>query len=218
MEDVLHLSSLFPKLHLALCDWMGSADKTHLIEYGLDFSHALEVYALQNFEALAQATDTPPTLKQVLDHWKKVSEVHTRREFFEMQPAILIHGDTNYTNIHIHKTDPQRFKVVDWEWAGFAPVFADLVSLMKGSPEKVEGTAIQNYLSANGGNDTIINPRRSFHENQRLYTWCKLERGMLDASFLAAQFLNSEHKANFNLNKAVTVALDRVLATTQQLS
>lgn len=217
LEDILRLTSLLPKFHQALDEWSTNVHPQGLLNYGKEFSLAMQEYARINLVNYSQQSDDS-TLKAVLERWPQIAEMHLKPDFFALQPSRPIHGDTNYTNIHIHKHDPQQFKIVDWEWAGFGSPYADLASLLKSAPKDIEKLGFNRFTGTRKEPNPCLNHDLTEEESHRLYLWCQLERGMLDAGFLAAQCLKSNNHTAFSLPRAVTVSLQRLLTVYQQLS
>lgn len=210
--DKIHAGQLLPELHSVLGEWAGQAETSHLIAYGIDFSKALQIYALNNLEQFyRQAPDG--NLKTVLAHWPDITRIHLHPDFF-LAPLQLIHGDANYSNIHIHRQDPNRFKVVDLEWAGFGSPYADLAAMLKGSLVYVEKQAVNRFVHA----ESLKQPGMTGKDAFRYYLWSKLERCMLDAAFLSAQLLNSPTKSRINLESTISGAIHKMLMVYRQLS
>ncbi len=217
VEDIVFGSTLLPRLHQALQAWAAKTKQNGLLIYDCDFSQALDNYARKNLEAY-QAQSDDPFLRETLSQWPGITQMHLRQEFFACQSQIPIHGDTNYTNIHLSKADPNDFKVVDWEWAGFGSRYADLASLIKGTSPEIENRIFQNYFDGSNKMAECIDGPYSSVESKRLYLWSQMERGILDAAFLASQHLNSSEKTEFSYPRAITLSLKRLLTAYQQLS
>lgn len=218
-NNLVNSSALLPVLHRALKDWAELNHENGLLVYGDWFSRALQGYVSHNLRALSEHIQHP-ALKEFLDHWSEIKEIHLAPEFTLEQPGTLIHGDANHSNIHIHKRDPLRFKVVDWEWAGFGTSsYADLAALLKGTPVDVEKAAFDKFTCSSlmpriGDTEQDSSPQN----NYRKYLWCKLERGLIDASFLAAQSLSTANKTKFNLQNAVITSIQHVQSAYHQLA
>jgi hypothetical protein len=216
-QSLIHSAALLPDLHAALQEWSAETGGDGLITYGIEFSRSLQVYARNSLQAFHQHVQHS-AIDAVLDSWTDIQRLHLLPEFFQDQPGALIHGDTNFTNIHLHKQDPGCFKVVDWEWAGVATPYADLASLLKGTPEEVEKTAFESFSRAPIRAAALTQSVMDNQSNYRLYLWCKMERGLIDAAFLASQYLSTDYTTKFNLQNAVFHALSRVHSAYQQLS
>lgn len=217
LDDISRFCSMLPRLHQALSEWSKELKPIGLLMFGKGFSQALQEYARENLERYGQQSSDPELLS-VLNCWSPISELHLSPEFLVHQPNEPIHGDTNYTNIHIHNRDPYQFKIVDWEWAGIGLPHADLASLLKGMPEDIVEPSIRKFLGSTRNPNPCLNPALTPEENKRLYLWCQLERGLLDAAFLTAQHLNAANVAGFSLPEAISRALRQVFAVFKQLS
>lgn len=218
-EDILHACKLLPGLHQALDGWAKTAATRDLIRYDHQAAMAVGTYARNSLEQYYQKNDNP-VLKDVLTLWPEIAKLHTQEEFFTQQPTCVIHGDTNFTNVHLHQSEPNKMKLVDWEWAGFGFPFSDLASLLKGTPSYIEKMGYSRFAGHRLDPNPCLSPALNFDENLRLYQWSRMERGLLDAAFLAAQCLNANDQVapQFSLPNAVTQALKRVLNAYQQLS
>jgi thiamine kinase-like enzyme len=100
-----------------------------------------------------------------------------------------------------HRQDSRRFKLIDWEWVGIGVQQSELASLLKVVSPELEAKALATYRSASG--------RDSDHTFERVYLWCKLQRGIFDAGFFAKQIADSRHDTLLNLNRHMNRALDR---------
>jgi len=216
-KDIITISEWLPQLQQAFSAWTSVANTDGLIVYGRSYSTALQEYAYQKLMGYQAHSENVP-LREVLSLWPKISQLHLDSEFFYHHMYSPIHGDANYTNIHIHKEDKNRIKVVDWEWAGFGSPFCDLASLLKGDTEQIEKLGLSAFIRAHQLLDPCMISNHSPKENRRFYLWSKLERGLLDAAFLSAQYLNTFHNTGFSLPGAVNQSLVRVLSTFKQLS
>lgn len=217
-DDILQAARLLPELHQALDEWGKTANTDGLIRFDRKAALAIETYARNSLEHYYQKNDNLE-LKSVLTLWPEIARLLTLEDFFTYQPARIIHGDSNFTNIHLHRTNPNQFKLVDWEWAGFGFPYSDLASLLKGTPSYIEKMAFSRFTGSRSAPNPCLNPELSFDENARMYQWSRLDRGLLDSAFLAAQYLNvdSSQRTQVNLPVAITHALKRVLAAYQQL-
>jgi thiamine kinase-like enzyme len=195
-----------------LKDWAEQADTIGLLRYNQQFSSELQTYVYRNLDLYNQRSQSP-LLQTLLKNWPEIARVHLSAEFFD-QPEALIHGDTNFTNIHVSKSNPEMFKVVDWEWAGTGQPLADLASLLKGTPPDVEKTGLTRFIQSSSRNKQSAISR----EDQRTFLWCSMERGLIDAAFLSAQLLNTSHLPRVNLPDAIANSLNRVMTSYQKLS
>lgn len=198
---------LFPAFHDAMLCWDAPED-TGLIHYGRDFSIALQAYALPRLEQYAAVHHDDLAIRALLNHWPAIAQIHLNEAFFEIGPHGLIHGDPNYSNVYLHNDDPQKMKLVDWEWAGIGTPYADLVSFLKGAPPHLERWTVDQMAAH------LNQPAAEAH---RLFAWCQLERGILDAAFLSVQALNTDHQTRFSLHSAVTSSARRAIRAYEQL-
>lgn len=216
--DVLYAARMLPRFQEALCIWADSNRPTGLIQYGRPFSMALIPYARAHLERFARRNNNE-LLRQALGNWDAICEVYLQDEFFST-PLSAVHGDSNYTNVHVHNQEPNRMKLVDWEWAGYGAHCADLVSLLKGTSGELERNGYLAYLESQEKQSTPggYAHQDSSDQHWRKILWCQMERGLIDAGFFAAQYLGSTHTPSFSLPKAVFKSIRRVLHAYQQLA
>jgi hypothetical protein len=215
-EGLLRSSEMLPRLHYAMKEWANEFKPAQFIQYGASVSQALQEYAQVSLENYSHLSDDP-VLKTVLACWPKISNAYLMPEIFERQPAMPIHGDSNYTNVFFHNQDHFRVKLVDWEWAGYGLPHADLASLLKSMSENLENRALRKFLGTQHNPNPCLNPDLTFEENQRIYYWCQLERGILDAAFLINQYLKSLHSAYFSMPNTITNSLIHILSAYKKL-
>lgn len=206
-EERPKAAALFPAFHDGMLCW-DAPEATGLIHYGRDFSTALQAYALPRFEQYAAVYPDDIAIRELLDKWPAVARIHLDEAFFAVGPHSLIHGDPNYSNVYLHKDDPKKMKLVDWEWAGFGTPYADLVSFLKGAPPHLERWTVDQMAA---------HLNQPAAEANRLFAWCQMERGILDAAFLSVQALNTDHQTRFSLHSAVTSSARRAIRAYQQL-
>lgn len=178
LEAILGIVAELPSIHQAFGAWSRSVDQDRLLRYGHEFSVAFSEYARETLEGYAQKTANE-AVSEVCRLWPRISGVYLREEFQEIGTACSIHGDFNPANVLVHSKYPHRVKLVDWEWAGLGMPHADLASLLGGRKPEIEQQALSLFLRQ----DTNL----PLNENRRLYQWCNLERGLLNAAFCAAQ-------------------------------
>lgn len=208
LQDKMRLAVGLQLIHRKFCDESTAFNSKVLIQYDHQFSLALQEYARENLKRYALAR-TDPEVEQFLVFWPKVVEVHGSREFHEMSERCLIHGDFNFTNIFIGRENPDQIKLIDWEWTGLGYLHADLASILKGTPETIEAKALDLFSREN--------PQLTFQQHARLYYWCKLERNLLDAAFLAVHELDSDHPADFSIPAFIHNSLHQMLSAYQKL-
>jgi hypothetical protein len=206
--DILKAAAEIPALHRAMTEWLPMIDKNRLLNFDRGFSIALLQYAREHLERYAQET-ADRMVSKVCELWPRISKVHQNKEFYELQSISPIHGDFNHSNIHLHSTNNEAMKIVDWEWAGMGIAHMDLVSLLKASNPEIEQQALKSFCAQE--------PRLSVDEHKRLYHWCKLERGLLDGAFLAKQQMESKNKVEW-IPGYIRVSMHRLLNAYQELA
>jgi hypothetical protein len=207
-EYVLRAVRELPLVHQGIGEWAEGIDQERLIRYDNQFHNNLLRYIEKSLTAYFYRI-SEEMVSKILDVWTDISELHQRREFLEMEAACPIHGDLNLSNIMFYKKTPEQIKLLDWEWAGLGIAHADLATLLKGAAPEVEDRALRTF-SDNPG-------KLSPGEHRRLYSWCKLERSLLDAAFLAVQCMEASVEAKFNMANAVDNALRRGLQAYREL-
>ncbi len=223
--EILNVVQAQAEFHRALRDALPSHSPDEfvhdtLLRFDHVFSNDLREYASHKLGEYISAHQDAVS-EEFWRLWPEIAQIHAREEFFHLhslqqQPLQPIHGDLNNTNIWVHRENPHQIKYVDWEWAGLGMPHADLVSLLKFSLPRTERKAIRIFAHAN--------PRLSLAEHNRLYQWCRLERGLLDASFLAAQAVSvSDEQAEtaetqMDFPHHVRSALKRVLSAYRLLT
>ncbi len=209
-KAILSAAAKLPMIHRAMSDWSVVVGHDQLLRYGLEFSVALQEYSWRNLGRYIQQTaDT--AISEIYELWPHISEIHARREFQEFPIAHPIHGDFNIANFLTHRKNPDDIKLVDWEWAGLGMAHADLASLLKRATPEIEQQALAIFCERDKG--------LSLNEHRRLYEWCQLERGLLDAAFLAAQWMESSAPSTgFDISNYIEDSLRRVLRAYQELA
>lgn len=214
LDDIITTSSLLSELHQALGEWVSETNSTRMLIYGPAIAQALQEYFHMNLERYSQHAENP-TLKTILDCWTKIEELHLLPEFNSSLSLQLIHGDTNYTNIYIHRHDQTKVKIVDWEWAGYGQPYADFASFLKSVPKNIETSVLEKIIDHRW--QTGLIPAKTKDEHLRMYYWCQLERGLLDAAFLAVQQMDTSYPADFELAEAINQSLLRVISAYHRL-
>jgi len=210
IEAVLRTVAALPVIHRALDEWSRTVDQDRLLRYGYEFSAAFQEYARETLERYARWTANE-AVSEVCRLWPRVVEVYLREEFHDLQTSCPIHGDFNPANVLVHQEDPDQIKLVDWEWLGLGVPHADLASLLGGRDPEVEQRALAIFFEQDD--------QLSLDEHRRLYQWCKLERGLLNAAFCAAQFMGHPTLATeLSLPRVVDNAARRVLRMVQELA
>lgn len=178
----LGVTRQLPAFHEALKEWMKDTDSEQLLKYNKAFSEQLCVYAEDILSRFSNDTSNQQ-LAEVCELWPRISELYRDSEFQDSRRDMPIHGDANGSNILIHNNDSSRIKFIDWEWAGLGVIYSDLVSLFRRADSLTHSKVMAAYTE--GGGDRITGSLA------RLYKWCRLERGLIDASYIMAQCMDS---------------------------
>lgn len=207
-EDHKRVADTLPAFRSALSQWYNDVQPAEFLDYDRTFWEALEEYLEKNITRYAAGKGSEP-LAQLVSVWPTLKRVRLDDEFHRPQQRAAVHGDLNFSNIHLSRNEPARMKVVDWEWAGMGLPHADLAALLKESPEERERDVVESYAAQNNG--------LTAQQHWRLYRWCKIERGLLDIAFLAVQDLDSDARPDFNLSRFIDRSATRVVETFKQL-
>jgi hypothetical protein len=184
---MLCVKELFP-LHKALNNGCAQILKENALQFNDSFRARLSDYVKINLEEYVKEI-RDDDVQAVLGDWYKIEKSLVDGTAVSRLPARLIHGDYNRTNIHISGGKAPKIKLVDWEWTGFGLPHADLASLLKGQKPEIEEMALRVYAAMDNSLD---------YEGHMIdYDWCQLERGLLDAGFLAKHHLNSPEKIDW---------------------
>lgn len=199
-----------PQIHDDLDRSLGADARQRLLQYDETFSARLLDYAGENLRRLHARSQTKK-LDQVLASWNHVADVYLTvvSEIYPQAPMTPIHGDSNITNVLFHRTQPREFRLIDWEWAGIGIAHCDLVSLLKRASPETEQQGLRLY-SENSGARTLV-------QDRYIYEWCKLQRGLLDAAFLAKQVLDSDRPPKRPLEEHIDRALGRTIESYKAL-
>ncbi|UCH02056.1 MAG: phosphotransferase, partial [Candidatus Bathyarchaeota archaeon] len=183
-------------------DWRKKYNINDFPIYNLEFRKKAQNYALQNFQRYY--TKKPhAAFKKVLNEWDKISDVYVNYLKSDNEKLTTIHGDYNRTNLWIDKNNGNTLKIVDWEWSGIGLSHLDLASLLIGQPKHIEKEAILEFTKSQG--------EYTLKENQEHYTYSKLERAILDCSYVTGIDLSIKRKSRFNLNTFAINASLRIL-------
>ena len=179
-----------------------------LICYDRCYSERLLDYARSSLAGYAASVTNGPVTR-LLDRWQDIELVHQRDEFYDDDLRVPIHGDYNASNIHVPRAGGTQLKIVDWEWAGVGVAHADLAALAKSVPREDAPALLQVVID----NDRRLSPE----QHQRIFAWCQLERGLLDAAFLAHQELTANRDVPW-LQRAINRAAGGVLYALEALN
>jgi thiamine kinase-like enzyme len=145
-------------------------------------------YARHNLEQYVRQT-ADSAIAELLAQWPQVSAAHARDEFDRGEAYVPIHGDYHTGHIYYHRQDPRRIKLIDWEWAGMGRAHFDLATLLQRHEPDEEALALEAYAQGDR--------RLSLDEHRRRYEWCQLERGLLNAAYLARQQMESQRRSRW---------------------
>lgn len=208
-NGILRVVAELPTLHRTLRNrWPEPATADGLLRYDTVSKRALAHYFEENLRRYASEAEDD-VVADVMSKWSAVKKTYTSEEFFHPEAIGPVHGDLNLSNVHFQEEDRDAVRFVDWEWAGVHLVHADLACILKGADEETEEEALSLYSRING--------QVSEREHHRLYHWCKMERGLLDASFLSAVELEPDREATFDMRGVIHGAAQRVLDALDQV-
>jgi hypothetical protein len=180
--QIMDVAANLSSLHEIMKKWAHSIEEHHLLRFGETFSMGLVEYARTNLERYARVVASPMVLK-VNQEWMPVIDAYLRHRVFAQRTLGPVHGDFSPANIYLSREEPSRLKILDWEWAGVGVPHADLAALLKRADPKIEQRALARYVE----HDRTLSP----DQHRQVYEWCQLERGLLDAAYLAKQYLDA---------------------------
>lgn len=195
--DCVRCAAFLPTLQRELADDFAQSDDA-LLRFDGPFWERLLPYAdesLRRFEpthpergalALAELLPALDGLRQRVLEATASSNEDAR--------IVAVHGDYNLSNILVPRRGGE-LKVVDWEWCGFGLPHADLASLLKGIDRKTETAALTAFSER-----LPSTPERRHLE---LYRWCQIERGVLDAAYLARQATGTQHATGLDFPSCI---------------
>jgi hypothetical protein len=207
-QAILAAAQELPILHETMKVWSFDLGEEQLLQYDHVIPADLLDYVQNNLENYVQRTALPIGQK-LLSLWPKLAELFKCQDIPTYAISSPIHGDFTTSNILFHKRMNTRIKVTNWEWAGIGIPHADLATLLKAVPSDIEQQAVKLYAD--------IEDQLPLYEHQRLYQFCKLERGLVDAGLIAAQKMYSTAKATFNLEYFIEHGLRRAFDAFQEL-
>jgi thiamine kinase-like enzyme len=184
-KSILNIVGQLSSIHEAMSKCEHAINNEYLFHYDYNYAKALDKYIWENYEKYQSVyfkRTGDESVAEVCKLRDKISELHLRSEFYEKQKFRLIHGDLNPSNVLIHENDSNRIKLIDWEWAGIGLAHFDLATLLQTSAPSVEQQALKIYQKNNS--------HLELKEHCRLYEFCKMERGLINAAYVIA--LNME--------------------------
>lgn len=203
-EAIERVVACLPELHRYLAAMQAELSASTLLAYDAAFREALIPYAHAAFTRYA---DYAPdgAARDILAAWAMVTNAYLSDEPLEPELAGPVHGDPNRTNVLVAR-DGSDVRLIDWEWAGIGLPHMDLAAVIKSGPEPLERDVLLRYAAADG--------RVSPDEHLRLYRRAKLERSLIDASFLAIQKMETTGQADFDIDGPLRRALETAHALT----
>ncbi len=195
---VLHIAARLPALHEAMRGAIPPLDAGRLLHYDAAFRRRFADYARLQLRRYGAASRSP-LARQMEERWEEIEVLYLNTPLPNGEMIGPLHGDPNRSNVLFH-TAGDETKFIDWEWAGVGLPHHDLACAIKGVAPAVEQQALRMFA----GQDT----RLTFEEHRHAYRWCKLERGLLDAAFLAVQQLDAPDQTRFDIEEALQRALD----------
>ena len=188
-ETIFSVVEKIPEIHEAMNDWIDDVNRDDIFVYDSHYVETLDRYIWQNLKKYQRKylfLTGDKTISTVCNLRKQISELRLRKEFFESSNFSPIHGDFNRANILMSKKNMNKVKLVDWEWAGLGLPHTDLASLLQGVSPRLEQQALDIYSKAN--------QQLPFDVHNRLFQWCKMERGLINASYIMALNMESPIK------------------------
>jgi len=209
-KQILLVCENLSQLHFDLTSSLDKEDKTALLQYDRSFSEQIIKYIFQNLSRW-QEYQPNSRVEEVISLRNQLTTVYaaTMDEIYRHEIIGPIHGDLNTSNILFHRANQQKFKIIDWEWAGIGVPHADLASLLKMASPKVEANGLLLYNKSNR--------QRSIEKDRQIYEWCKLQRGLFDAAFFAKQILDSKDPPKNLDGGNIERAVQRALRSYQEL-
>lgn len=209
-EQILFICKKLFQIHSDLKKSLNNQNKTALLKYDRSFSEKIMPYIFQNLNRLREQHSNS-VVDEVIRIWEQLSEVYsaTMDKIFRQEIVRPIHGDLNSTNILFHRTAKHKFKLIDWEWVGVGVPHFDLAALLKGVSPEVEQKGLLLYSN--------VLRQRGIEMDRQIYEWCKLQRGLIDASFFVKQTLDSKVPPKNELGEHINRALQRALKSYVQL-
>jgi hypothetical protein len=206
--DKLKIASLIPELHRAMAEWLHIPEPVKLLAYDLDYAKRLQNYVRAHFEKYLES-NADRRIQHILRHWSEMCALLEDEDYFTIQSPGPIHGDFRPLNILIHRRDPERLRLVDWEWAGVGLAHNDLASLLWRVSQETERKALEQYAQHV--------PNLTLEDHKRLYWRCRIERGLQEAAIIAAQMTGEPHTLVGKVDRELSAAASQVLNAFERL-
>lgn len=188
-DSILSLVTKLSSIHEAMSRCGDAINNDYMLQYDYNYAKALDRYIwknLEQYQSVYYRRTGDEAVSEVCKIRDKISEMRLRSEFYERQNFRPIHGDFHPSNILIHKKDPDRIKLIDWEWAGIGLAHSDVATLLQGTSPSLEQQALKVFIKNNR--------HLRLKENCRLYQFCKMERGLINAAYVIALNMESPDK------------------------
>jgi hypothetical protein len=206
-ENLLLAVKQLPHIHKVLDDWYSGEMVDGLLKYDQSFTDELLIYAKTNLEKYWEETGET-IANRILQSWNDINDLRKQLKVRGNELQFPIHGDIHPGHIFVDRNDAGSFKLIDWEWVGLGKKHADLASLLKRVTENFENTALEQYAQ--------LDPDLSLDEHRWNYEWCQIERGLLDAAYLAKQQLDMRTISNWVPNY-IRLSIRRTLRAIEEL-
>jgi hypothetical protein len=206
--DKLLVTTLIPELHRAIAEWLHIPEQIKLLAYDMDYAKRLQNYVRIHFEKYLE-NHSDRRIHHILGHWTEMCALLEDEDYFTIQSPGPIHGDFRPLNILLHRRDPERIKLVDWEWAGIGLAHNDLASLLWRVSSETERRALEQYAHRV--------PNLTLEDHKRLYWRCRMERGLQEAAIVAAQMNGDPHALVGKADRELSTAASQVLSAYERL-
>lgn len=178
-DDAARAVSKLTAVHRALISWGEATGFNPTIDLGPGSVEEVVDFAEQALRRFADEYQDE-AVRAFLGRWGEIDDLlHGSLATVRKMPSNLIHGDFNRKNVFLGSRNREAMKLVDWEWTGVGPPHADIASIMKWSPWKVQRMAVQRFFESDAEYPATV--------HWEVYLWCRLERSILDAALHANQ-------------------------------
>ena len=200
MGDLIRICKFLPRLQESLRQSLTRTSDQPLFRYDREFDTQLLTYAYCSLKAF-QSANRDLVLNQLITHWDEFATGYLQSSelAYSLQPLTVIHGDCNPSNLMIHRRD-NSIRVFDLEWSAWGLPHSDLVSVLINAPSKMEEPCLAAfYKSLNRHTSTV-------DEDMAVLRHARMQRAILNASFLAKQYLGLEGRAPSGFPRFISMA------------
>ena len=201
-SSILFAAKKIKEITFFLTKWKENYKIDDFTIYNTKIKEEFKTYALRNFKSL-QMKKPSIVLENVINKWDEISDLYINYITPDEKNLPTIHGDFNRSNFWLNTHNKNIIKATDWEWSRIGLPHSDLASLLIGQPNHFEKEALLEFSKC--FDDYTLK------ENHEYYLYSKMERAILDCSYLAATLSNSNEKTKFNMRKFVDDASSRIL-------